>query len=275
MSTQETTSTNQLQGALTSAKNQYALWQIIGIWLAAGAPMWLLGWIVYPAMSVGLSPVDAGLLRYKLLTVGLLWEFMLAMIILYREEGSIRLRTISRRFWLNHPISPRTGETNKTLWWWIVPLVLLIGIIDLALRPVIIKLTGMVFPLIAEPAGYDGSAMFAPELRAHWVGVWGLLGVLFVQGILNTFLGEEFLFRGVLLPKMEGVFGKWDWWANGIIFGFYHLHQPWGIFSSLLTGTIYAYSSKRFHSNWFSIILHSGQTVYLLFLILGLVLGLA
>jgi uncharacterized protein len=32
-------------------------------------------------------------------------------------------------------------------------------------------------------------------------------------------LGEEFLFRGVLLPCMEGVFGRWSWVANGVLFG--------------------------------------------------------
>jgi membrane protease YdiL (CAAX protease family) len=117
--------------------------------------------------------------------------------------------------------------------------------------------------------------MFVPELRAPMVCAWGMFGIFFVQSLFNTFLGEEFLFRGVLLPKMEGVFGKWDWVANGMIFGFYHLHQPWSILSSAMIGIIYAFSGKRFHSNWFPIILHSGQTVYLLLLILGLVLGLA
>jgi hypothetical protein len=38
---------------------------------------------------------------------------------------------------------------------------------------------------------------------------------------------------------------------------------------------VIAYSGKRFHSNWFPIILHSGQSIFYLFLILGLVLGLA
>jgi len=50
--------------------------------------MWLLSWVAYPAMSAGLPAVDAGLLRMKLLGVGLIWQFMLAMIILYREEGT-------------------------------------------------------------------------------------------------------------------------------------------------------------------------------------------
>ena len=41
MSTQEMTSTNNVQGLSTSAKNQYTLWQIIGIWLAGGVPRWI------------------------------------------------------------------------------------------------------------------------------------------------------------------------------------------------------------------------------------------
>ena len=39
MSTQEITTSNQMQEVTPSAKKQYALWQIVGIWLAAGAPL--------------------------------------------------------------------------------------------------------------------------------------------------------------------------------------------------------------------------------------------
>ncbi len=276
MSTQETTSINRLRELSTvSQQGQYTLWQILGIWLAAGAPMWFISWVVYPAMSAGLPAMDAGLLRMNLLAVGLIWEFVLAMIILYREEGNIRLRTISRRFWLNQPVSPRTGQTKKAIWWWIIPFILLTTIVELALRPTIVKLWVALFPFFAEQNGYDFSAMFAPELRGRFVGAWGLLGLFFVQSFFNTFLGEEFIFRGVLLPKMQGVFGKWDWVMNAVMFGFYHLHQPWGILSSVVGGLVYTFPAKRFRSNWFPIILHSGQSVYLLFLILGLVLGLA
>ncbi len=97
-----------------------------------------------------------------------------------------------------------------------------------------------------------------------------------VNAVFNTVLGEELLFRGVLLPKMNAVFGRWDWLANGVLFGLYHLHQPWGMLGSIGTGVfLYALPAKRFRSTWMSIIVHSGQTLYLLFLILGLVLGLA
>jgi len=276
MSTQEITPTNNLQTlSITYKKDQYTLWQILGIWLAAGAPMWLLGWVAYPAMSAGLPPVDAGLLRMKLLTVGLIWQFVLAMIILYREEGNIRLSTMSRRFWLNHPVSAKTGETKKALWWWIIPLILLVASLEMGLRSVLVNLWTTIIPFFAEPKGYDASVLFSPELRAQWVGAWNWLGLTFALALFNTFLGEEFIFRGVLLPKMEGVFGRWDWVANGVLFSFYHLHQPWGILATLPADLIFAYSGKRFHSNWFPIILHSGQSVFFLVLILGLVLGLA
>jgi membrane protease YdiL (CAAX protease family) len=268
-----------IQGSMNRAQpeqmDQYTLWQILGIWGLVTVPMALLGWVAYPAMSAGRSAVDAALLRINLLTVGLIWQFVLAMIILYREEGNIRLSTIRRRFWLNHPISAKTGETKKSLWWWIIPLFLLTAFLEITLRSTFVSLTGMVFPFLAEPKGYDGSALLAPELRAQWVGAWGLLGMFFVNQLFNTVLGEEFLFRGVLLPKMEGLFGKWDWVANAVIFGFYHLHQPWGILDAIIVGLIFTFASKRFHSNWFPIILHSGQSVLFLFLILGLVLGLA
>lgn len=276
MATQMITATNNRQAlAKRTQKDQYTLWQILGIWLAAGVPMWLLGWVAYPMMSIGLPPVDAGLLRLKLLTIGLIWQFVLAMFILYREEGNLRLRTIRRRFWLNHPVSPKTGEIKKSLWWWLVPLILLLVVLEIGLRSPLVDMWTKIFPVFAELQGYDAAILFAPELRAQWVGDWGLLGLFLVTATFNTFLGEEFLFRGVLLPKMAGVFGKWDWVANGILFCLYHLHQPWGLLATLPGDLLFAYAGRRFRSNWFPIILHSGQSVYFLILILGLVLGLA
>jgi uncharacterized protein len=276
MSAQYITSANYLKKLSRSdEKGQYTLWQILGVWLAAGAPMWLLGWVAYPAMSAGLPPVEAGLLRLKLFTVGLIWQFLMAMIILYREEGSIGLSAISRRFWLNHPVSTRTGETKKSLWWWIVPLILLLAFLQIALRSTLVDVWVQIFPFFADPGGGSWDSVFAPETRAQWIGNWGFLGLFLILAVFNTFLGEEFVFRGVLLPKMAGVFGRWDWVANGLLFAFYHLHQPWGILASLPGDLMFAYSGKRFRSNWFPIVLHSGQSVFFLFLILGLVLGLA
>ena len=47
--------------------------------------------------------------------------------------------------------------------------------------------------------------------------------------LFNTVLGEELLFRGFLLPRMNGAFGRGDWLANGVLFAAYHLHVPWAM----------------------------------------------
>jgi membrane protease YdiL (CAAX protease family) len=259
---------------LEQEKGQYTLLQIVGIWLAAGVPMWVLGWLVYPAMSQNLAAMDAGLLRIKLLTVGLIWQFVLSLLILHREEGDIRLETIRRRYRLNHPVSPKTGQKDNRLWWLLIPLLLLIFVVQSKLGPVLNGMWTGLFPFLAEPQGYKMAALFAPEMRALWVGAWNLLALIVLQSVFNAF-GEEFIFRGALLPKMKGVFGRWDWIANAIAFGLYHLHQPWGLPGNILSGLVYAFTAKRYRSTWFSIILHSGQSLFFIFLILGLVLGLA
>lgn len=268
--------TNTMQKPSTSSdQDQYTIWQIIGIWLAAGVPMWVVGLLVHPIMSQGLTPMDRGLLWMKLLIVGLVWQFLLSMYILYREEGNIRIKTISRRFWLNHPISPKTGKKDNRLWWLIIPLILLVVTLEFQISPFISEIWLNFFPFLAEPESRSLDSIFAPEMHASWVGAWNFLVLFVIASLFNNFLSEEFLFRGVLLPKMKGVFGKWDWFANGILFGVYHLHMPWGIPGNILFGSLMAFVAKRYRSNWFPIILHNGQALYFGFLILGLVLGLA
>ncbi len=98
----------------------------------------------------------------------------------------------------------------------------------------------------------------------------------FVLSLFNTVLGEEFLFRGVLLPKMNGVFGKWDWVANGVLFSLYHLNQPWGMPGYMLVGVFtMALPAKRFRSTWMSIIVHSTANAFFSIVFLGYILGLA
>ena len=276
MSTRTLSSTNTLQErSTTDEKGQYTLWQMLGIWLAGGAPIWILAWLVYPALRQGLAAMDAGLLWMKLALLGLIWQFVLSILILYREEGDMRISTIRRRFWLNNPISPRTGQKDNRLWWLLIPLMLLIVALELGLAPFLNGIWTSVFPFLAEPQSRSLDALFAPELRARWIGAWDFFVLFVILSVFNNFLSEEFLFRGVLLPKMKGRFGRWDWAANGVIFGLYHLHMPWGIPGNIVFGALLAFIARRYRSNWFPIILHSGQAFYFGFLILGLVLGLA
>lgn len=256
---------------------QYSLAKILAIWAAAAVPMAILGWVVAPALTSG-SPTGRQALttRVMALTVGLIWQFVLAMIIVYREEGNLRWATIRRRLWLNTPKDPKTGQRRGRLWLWLIPLLILSALWELGLHAPLDDLWVKVFPFFAEPPGFSGRELLeSREAQAQLVGDWGFLALFAVNALFNTFLGEEFLLRGVLLPKMKGVFGKWDWLANGVLFGVYHLHQPWGIPGNIVSAIfLESYPARRFRSVWISIIVHSAQSVFFLFLLLGLVLGL-
>ena len=259
-------------------EEQYSLAKILGIWAAAALPMAILGWVVAPALAPDFrsDPIGAGVVRIGALAVGLIWQFALAMIIVYREEGDLRWSTIRRRLWLNTPRDPKTGATRRKLWLWLIPIITMLAVSESVIAPVLNRLWVSVLPFVAEPSSFAmDSLLGSPEVQAQLAGAWWFLGLFLLMGVFNI-LGEEFLFRGVLLPKMEGVFGKWDWAANGVLMGAYHWHQPWMIPGGIISGVFFfALPAKRFRSTWMAFISHSIQIVIFGFLILGLVLGLA
>ena len=257
---------------------QYPLTTILGIWALAALPMGVLGWIVFPLLAPDFEsdPLGSGVTRLVLLTLGLVWLFVLSLLIVRREEGDLRWATVKRRLRLTVPREPATGEPRARLWLWVVPFLVAVTAVQLLLSAPIRSVWVSVFPFLAEPAGYGPGAIFqSQEALARLEGAWWFLALFVTNAVCNTILGEEFLFRGVLLPKMEGVFGRWSWVANGVLFGLYHVHQPWGILTSVLTGLLYAFPAHRFRSTWMSVILHSAQSVYVAVLVLGVVLGLA
>jgi uncharacterized protein len=268
------------QGVLSSEgpSEQYSLAKILGIWALAALPMGVLGWIVLPlvAPEAGSNPLGFGVTRLVLLALGLVWLFVLSMIIVYREEGDLRWATVKRRLRLNTPRDPATGRPRARLWLWVVPFLLAVAVLELVLNTPLENAWVSVFPFFAEPQGYSQDVIFqSPEILARLEGAWWFFALFVIQAVFNTILGEEFLFRGILLPKMEGVFGRFSWVANGVLFGLYHVHQPWGIPNSVLTGLLYTYPAYRYRSTWMSIIIHSAQSVYIGLLVLGVVLGLA
>lgn len=96
--------------------------------------------------------------------------------------------------------------------------------------------------------------------------------MILVGFLFNTVLGEELLFRGLLLPRMNGAFGRGDWVANGLLFTAYHLHDPWpklGVLTDLAT---IIYPSKRYRSALIGIAVHSAQSVVLAIIVLTFVL---
>jgi membrane protease YdiL (CAAX protease family) len=243
-----------------AAVRQYSLAQILAVWAAAAVPIGALAWIVAPWLRDQLGGDDPFAEALLLcITAGLIWQFVLVLILVKRELGGFEWSRVREALWLRAPRDPKTGRVGGRVWWWVL-LFILIFAVEAAL------------PAIPGPSVRDFADFLDSDRGEEFFsGAWGRYAVLVVLVVFNTVLGEELLFRGLLLPRMNGVFGRRDWVANGVLFATYHLHQPWLIPTSLVDIFALSYPSRRFQSAWMGIIVHSTQSVLVLILVLTLV----
>ena len=243
-------------GAVTVT--QYSRRAIFAIWAAAALPMGALSWIVAPAIADG-GGIES-LLRPLIacLTVGLIWQFVLVMALVGYEQRSLRWSRLRDALWLRSPRSPRSGRVGGRTWLIVIPLIVLAGIEE----------------LIGLPAPIErnfGEFLSSDAGKTMFDGSWDLFALFMTMAVFNTVLGEELLFRGLLLPRMHDAFGERDWLANGLMFAAYHLHMPWVIPASVLDPFIYSLPAKRHQSALLSIAVHSAQSVVIGVLVLTLV----
>ena len=247
---------------------QYTLWQILGIWAIAALPMALLAWVVAPAI-IPSNPLHPGITYWLLMIAGMAWQFIVSLVIIYRELGTLGWNAIRQRTWLQTPRDPRTDRPNLRLFWWLLPALLFSALVGFGLAGYLDAPIAWLFPTL-HPAPYqDNSQLAILDLK----GQWWLLGIALASALFNYFLGEEFLFRGVLLPRMQGVFGKYDWVANAVLFGLYHVHKPWSIPTNVVGSLALTWPARRFRSNWFAIIVHGVEGIFMFVSILAVILG--
>ncbi|MFN8559751.1 MAG: CPBP family intramembrane glutamic endopeptidase [Dehalococcoidia bacterium] len=246
-----------------AAVPQYSPAKILAVWSAAALPMGLLAWVIAPWLGRRLGGDDpfAGAL-FLCITAGLLWQFVLVLFLTSRELGGFTWSRVGEALWLQAPRDPKTGRVGGRLWLW-------------ALLFALLYVLWQTVPGIRGPASRDFAAFVGSDRgHAFFHHAWGWFAVVVLYSIFNTVLGEELLFRGLLLPRMRGAFGRWDWVANGVLFGVYHLHQPWGIPRSLVNGIfLLAYPARRWRSAWLGIIVHSTQTLFVVAVVLARVLA--
>jgi CAAX protease family protein len=241
---------------------QYGYRGIVAVWAAAALPMGVLAWLVAPAIrdsftGAGNVPLFKALM--VCLTAGLVWQFVLVAILVGREQHTLRWATLRDALWLRSPRSPTSGRVGGRLWLILIPLIAAFAVVD-----------GV--PWVTGPTDRDFSSFLNSDTgHAFLSGAWGWYALILLWFVFNTMLGEELLFRGFLLPRMNGAFGRRDWLANGLLFAAYHLHVPWVMPATLMDTFILAYPTKRYRSAWVGIAVHSAQSVFLAIVILTLV----
>ena len=179
---------------------------VLRVWAAAAFPMAILAWVVAPLLAHAFSgPVALPRAVVLSVTAGLIWQFILVLIMVRREQRNLRWPVVKAALWLQAPRNPRGGRVGGLLWLVLVPCLLTFGAEE-------------AIPELSPAAGHDlPTFMQSTGVTQMLSGSWTWFAVITTLVLFNTVLGEELLFRGRLLPRM-GAIGRGDWPANGVLF---------------------------------------------------------
>jgi len=196
--------------------------------------------------------------------------FFVAALVAYRLEGNVLSWTaFVERYRLQKP----HGRT----WLWVAGFL----VVHLAVVLVGVTLIGpwaASMPLFSQPAAFppelrpSGAASLVPgefmgmSLRGRW---W--IAVLYFLGWVLNILGEEFWFRGYLLPRQELAHGRHAWLVHGLLWSLHHLWQKWTLPVLLPSAFFWAYVAQRTRSTWFTLVAHGvGNVVPLVLIVVGI-----
>ena len=145
--------------------------------------------------------------------------------------------------------------------------------------------SALIGPWVSSAPLFSLPEAFPPELRPTGTaalvpgefmgmplkGQWWIAGLYFVGWVLNV-LGEEFWYRGYLLPRQELAHGRYAWLAHGLLWGVHHLWQKWTLPVLLPSAFLWAYVAQRTRSTWVTIIAHGvGNFIPLVLIVVGIV----
>ena len=101
-------------GSRYAAVKQYSLALILAVWAAAAIPMAILVWVVAPLLGNLLGGGDEAFIKALLLciTAGLIWQFVLTLILTRREQETLRWSRVRDALWLRAPREPRSGRVG-------------------------------------------------------------------------------------------------------------------------------------------------------------------
>jgi membrane protease YdiL (CAAX protease family) len=182
-------------------------------------------------------------------------ELVAGLVLLHREGYSVGPNTLRDRIRLRWPSGWRA---------WIVALIVLaLGMgLGMAAGPLNAKLAtvpGFVppswWPGVSNPTiQVQGASDVFPDINLRGNYLFVLL--YFTVGLVFNILGEEIYYRGYLLPRMRGVFGAWDWIANGILFTLKHVYQRWMYPGILVGGLSFAFAAGPLASLPLAMVFH-------------------
>jgi membrane protease YdiL (CAAX protease family) len=225
------------------------------IWPAA-----LFMFLIHVVMPLFWTPEPGEFLpTWIFLTVAILGngaELIVALVLLRREGYTLTLRGLRERARLRWP----KGWKKWLLAIGVMVLAFALGMLLGPISKTVASIPGFVPPEWWPPISNPNVEITSVEgmfpdvtLAGNWIFFFIMF---FVYGGIFNIIGEELYYRSFLLPKMRGVFGRWDWVANGVLFALKHIYQRW-IYLGILPGALaFAFLGGPIGSVYLSMIAH-------------------
>jgi uncharacterized protein len=156
-------------------------------------------------------------------TLAYLFEFSLALYIFHKEGYSLRLSSLKKRIHWHWPRGLKT--------WGVILILVVLGF---GLSQLLQPLSTFIAKLFPPPDWFPASQNPLKEVRSleealpgvAFKGNYLFLILVLFSGTMNI-VGEDLYYRGALIPKLHGLFGKWAWLAGGIIWPLKHIYVWW------------------------------------------------
>ena len=218
-----------------------ALLFVAGFWL-------FMPWLI----SHGLLPYYAYLFG---LGIPLLVLLMISFVWLRLEGWAISPASLRDRF--------RLQRMDGKAWLWSIGALVIGSAIGYGAISQLSRLliTRGIIPVPASIPGFMDPASMTDPLLAYNKAVGGLKGnwlpfIGMSLVFLFNILGEEFWWRGVVLPRQELAFGKWTWVVHGTMWAFFHIFKWWDVLSLLPICLTLAFVCSRLKNTTPGIVIH-------------------
>lgn len=162
---------------------------------------------------------------------------VIAYFIMKNERAFLQLN------WWNNRLRFRTLTFGD--WIWGVGGIVVIGLLSFLIMEGMEKLIG---PFDSQPPFMSFDPLDS--------GRYYILLLWFPYWILNI-MGEEILWRGVLLPRMEVTHRKYAWIINGTFWGMFHIAFGWQLLVTLIPILyIQSYIVQKRKNTWLGVLIH-------------------
>jgi len=219
--------------------------------------------------------IRGGMLPYYAYSIGLglpLTGLLVASLVALRLEGyPLTWRALTSRFRLRRM---RSRDWAWTLGLFAAQMAVWFG--HQLLTSALIR--GGLFPIpdllpdFIDPRNAVDAALYA-EATGGLAGNWTFLLTTTAVLAVNI-LGEEFWWRGVILPRQELAFGERTWWVHGLLWTLFHSFLWWNLLNLLPLCLGLALVVVRRRSNTPGIAMHLLQKADFFYAVLPLFLGL-